>query len=100
VEQDTLELEAEIYIEGVRNAPIIFQNNKLPGDNGFTKEFYEVFFELVDAALLDSLNAGFENGTLSISERSGIIYLFIFLFPKDENNLTTLFNWSQSLCSM
>ena len=55
----------------------------------FTKEFYEVFFDLIDAALLDSLNAGFENGTLSISQRRGVISLI----PKDENNLMTLSNW-------
>ena len=88
-EQDNLELEAEINIEEVRNALNSFQNNKTPGDDGFTKEFYEVFFDLIGAALLDSLNAGFEKGTLSISQRRGVISLI----PKDENNLTILSNW-------
>ena len=66
-----------------------FQNNKTPGDDGFTKEFYETFFDLIGPALLDSLNAGFECGTLSISQRRGVISLI----PKDENNLMTLSNW-------
>ena len=35
---------------------------------------------LIGAALLDSLNAGFEKGTLSISQRRGVISLI----PKDE----------------
>ena len=65
------------------------QNNKSPGDDGFTKEFYEAFFDLLGNALLESFNAGFENGTLSVSQRRGIISLI----PKDENNLTTLSNW-------
>ena len=79
-EQDNLELEAEINIEEVRNALNSFQNNKTPGDDGFTKEFYEVFLDLIGAALLDSLNAGFEKGTLSISQRRGVISLI----PNDE----------------
>ena len=46
--------------------------------------------------LLESFNAGFENGTLSVSQRRGIISLI----PKDENNLTTLSNCAQLLCLM
>ena len=79
-EHESLELEAEINIEEVQNALNSFQNNKTPGDNGFTKEFYEDFFDLIGAALLDSLNAGFERGTLSISQRRGVISLI----PKHE----------------
>ena len=60
-----------------------FQNDKTPGDDGFTKEFYEA------TALLESFNAGFKNGQLSVSQKRGIISLI----PKDENNLTTLSNW-------
>ena len=49
MEQESLELEAEINIEEVRNALNSFQNNKTPGDDGFTKEFYEVFFDHIGA---------------------------------------------------
>ena len=87
-EQENLELEAGINIEEVQSALNSFQNNKTPGDDGFTKEFYEAFFDLI-GTLLDSLNAGFESGTLSISQRRGAISLI----SKDENNLTTLSNW-------
>ena len=86
-EQENLELEAGINIEEVQSALSSFQNNKTPGDDGFTKEFYEAFFDLIGSALSDSLNAGF--GTLSISQRRGVISLI----PKDENNLTTSSNW-------
>lgn len=88
-EQENQELEFELSIDEVRNALKGFQNDKTPGDDGFTKEFYEAFFDLLGNALLDSFNAGFENGKLSISQRRGIISLI----PKDENNLTTLSNW-------
>jgi len=89
VEDESLELEAEINTEEVQNALNSFQNNKTPGDDGFTKESYEAFFDLIGAALLDSLNGGFERGTPSISQRRGVISLI----PKDEDNLTTLSNW-------
>ena len=88
-EHENQELEDEISIDEVRNALKGFQNNKSPGDDGFTKEFYEAFFDLLGNALLESFNAGFVNGTLSVSQRRGIISLI----PKDENNLTTLSNW-------
>ena len=88
-EHENQELEDEISIDEVRNALKGFENNKSPGDDGFTKEFYEAFFDLLGNALLESFNAGFENGTLSVSQRQGIISLI----PKDENNLTTLTNW-------
>ena len=88
-EQENEELEAEISIDEVRNALKGFQNNKTPGDDGFIKEFYEAFFHLLGTALLDSFNAGFENGKLSVSQKRGIITLI----PKDENNLSTLSNW-------
>ena len=68
-EQENLELEAGINIEEVQSALNSFQNNKTPGYDGFTKEFYEAFFDLIGSALLDSLNVGLESGTLSISQR-------------------------------
>jgi len=43
----------------------------------------------VFSALLESFNAGFRNGLLSVSQKRGIISLI----PKHENNLTTLSNW-------
>ena len=66
-----------------------FQNDKTPGDDGFTKEFYEAFFDILGNALLESFNTGFKNGQLSVSQKRGIISLI----PKDENNLSTLSNW-------
>ena len=52
-----------------------FQNNKTPSDDGFTKEFYEALFDLIGVALWDSLDAGFESGTLSISQTEECFHL-------------------------
>ena len=66
-----------------------FQPGKTPGDDGFTKEFCETFFELLWRNFIDSFNEAFQTGKLSISQRRGIISLI----PKDENNLMVLSNW-------
>ena len=88
-EQEKQELEGEINIDEVWHALNGFQNDKTPGDDGFTKEFYETFFDPLGNALLESFNAGFDNGHLSVSQKRGIISLI----PKDKNNLTSLSNW-------
>lgn len=62
--------------------------SKTPGDDGFTKELYEALFDLIGVALWDSLDAGFESGTLSISQNWGVFSLIL----KDDKNLTTLSN--------
>ena len=67
-----------------------FENNKSPGDDGFTKEFYETFFDLVGKHLLNSYNEAFHNqGQLSISQRRGVISLI----PKEDSSLLDLSNW-------
>ena len=57
-----------------------FSAGKSPGEDGFTVEFYSMFFDLVGYNLVDSLNAAYENGKLSISQRRGVITLI----PKEE----------------
>ena len=59
-----------------------FKENKTQGEDGFTKEFYETFFDLVGDHLLESYNEAFDKGKMSISQRGGIISLI----PKGENS--------------
>ena len=66
-EQEKQELEGEISIDKVWNALNGFQNDKTPGDDGFTKEFYEAVFDLLDNALLESFIAGFNQRLLGAS---------------------------------
>ena len=44
-----------------------FSEEKTPGEDGFTKEFYEPFYDLIWIDLLNSYDAAFQNGSLSIS---------------------------------
>ncbi|KAL9983775.1 hypothetical protein ACROYT_G006002 [Oculina patagonica] len=62
---------------------------KSPGEDGFTVEFYRCFFDLLGNDLLNSLNAAYENGEMSISQRRGVITVI----PKENSDPRELSNW-------
>ena len=66
-----------------------FENNKSPGNDGLTKEFYTKFWSKIANSLLDSYNYSLEKGYLSSSQRQAIITL-IDKPGKDRSKLT---NW-------
>ena len=63
-----------------------FQDNKTPGSEGLTIEFYR---DASGSCLVDSFNYAYEYGHLSISQRLGIISLI----PKKNKSLEYLLNW-------
>ena len=75
--------------EELKEALLSFSDNKTPGEDGFTKEFYQSFFDLIWRDLLASFNAAFQSGSLSISQRRGTITLI----PKPDGPLSELSNW-------
>ena len=83
------EMEGPLTLDECKNVLETFQENKSPGEDGFTVEFYKCFFDLVGSYLLESLNAGYEVGKLSISQRRGVITLI----PKADSDLLDLQNW-------
>ena len=58
-------------------------------EDGFTKDFYQTFFDLLCNDLLNSYNEAFRKGSLSVSQKRGTITLI----PKGDENLTELKNW-------
>ena len=50
-----------------------FDNNKSPGNDGLTAEFYKTFWPILGNLLVDSLNTAYLNGKLSNSQRQAII---------------------------
>ena len=67
----------------------MFQNDKAPGEDGFTVEFSSYFFELLGNDLIACFNEAHEKGELSISQRRGIITST----PKEDGSLLDLSNW-------
>ena len=85
-ERDSLEY--DFTYEELKEVVSSFSDNKTPGEDGFTKEFYEFFYDLIWRDLLNSYEAAFQNGSLSISQRRGIITLI----PKADGDLKELPN--------
>ena len=50
-------------------------NNKIPGSDDNTIEFYRFFWNGIGPIMVDSFNYAFENGEMSISQKRGIISL-------------------------
>ena len=51
------------------------KNNKTPGNDGLTKEFYEIFWDELKTPLMESVNQAFHTEILSISQRQAVIKL-------------------------
>ena len=82
-------LDGEITLEECEKILNTFQNGKSPGDDGYTAELYKQFFSLLGQDLVNSLNAAFDIGEMSASQRRGVITLL----PKEDANLLFLSNW-------
>ena len=83
------DLDQSLTCQELKDALNCLAENKTPGEDGFTKEFYAAFFDLRWSDLLNSYNEAFSKGTLSISQRRGTITLL----PKGDTYLTDLTNW-------
>ena len=64
-------------------------NNKSPGSDGISVEFYKVFWDKLTKFLIDSYNYTFENDILSIEQRCAIL----ILIPKGTKDKRLLKNW-------
>ena len=66
------------------------KNNKIPGKDGLTKEFYETFWCELTTPLMKSVNQAFHTKTLSISQRQAVIKL---IEKKDRDERYIINNW-------
>ena len=68
--------EEEITLAECTKALSMMQNNKSPGSDGLTTEFYRAFWDIISTYVVNSFNYAFKNGNLSISQRQEItVYL-------------------------
>ena len=63
------------------------ENNKTPGSDGLTVEFYRFFWNIIAKYMVESFSYVFESGNLSISQKQGIISLI----PKKKKNIGAQF---------
>ena len=82
-----MEGEIEYWVLGVvlKN----MKNNKSPGLDGFTVEFYKFFWIDIGRYVLRSLNYGYRTGSLSITQKQGVITCI----PKPNKSRMNLKNW-------
>ena len=85
---DKLMCEGKVSAEECLKALNDFKNEKLPGTDGLPAEFYKYFWKELHLDMINSFNFAFDTGTLSISQRRGIITLI----PKPNKDTTSLEN--------
>ena len=88
-EEVALELEGEISIQELYHCLRNMKNNKSPGTDGFTVEFYKFFWKDIKSIILNSLNGAFRSGLLSTMQREGVITCI----PKGNKPKEFLKNW-------
>ena len=87
--EDRDSLEGPLTYEECKKVLDSFKNDKSPGEDGFTVEFYKFFYDLLGKDLLASFNEAYETNEHTISQRRGIITLL----PKEDGSLLELQNW-------
>ena len=87
-ENDAISCEGLLTEDDCYKAVLSMQNNKAPGCDGLSSEFYKCFWPDIKDMLIESLNEGYTQGGLSESQRQGILTL---LFKKGDRKI--LDNW-------
>ena len=59
------------------NALNRMSNNKSPGNDDLTKEFYETFWQEMKIPLCNSITKSYRNGELSTLQRQAVIKLIV-----------------------
>ena len=88
IEESVGELEREITLKECKDISCTFGRGKSPGEDGFTWEFYNCFFDFLGQDLVDSFNASYRAGEMAPSQWRGVITLI----PKEDSDLSTLAN--------
>ena len=84
--EDRVRLDSLLTVDELKTSLEDMKNNKCPGIDGLTKEFYICFFEQLSDQLLQLYLHSYEKGILNPSARMGLISLI----PKKQDNLLEL----------
>ena len=87
--EQSQKLEGQLTVEEATRYMKQCRLDASPGSSGFTGAFYKVFWRNLKHFIVNSLNYAYETGSLSISQKLGII----ILLPKPEKDKRYLANW-------
>lgn len=82
-------LEGLITYEELADALQKMKNNKSPGSDGFSAEFFKFFWKDLGHFMLRSVNEAFERGELSVTQKHGVITCI----PKKNKPKQFITNW-------
>ena len=88
-QQEAEKLEGEIEMNELTKALKNMKNDKSPGPDGFTAEFFKFFWIDIGIYVLRSLNYAYRTGQLSVTPKQGVITCL----PKPNTNRHFLKNW-------
>ena len=88
-DEKSASLEGEISYTEIANALKNMKNNKSPGLDGFTVEFFKFFWVDIGSFILRSINYGYRNESLSVTPKQGLITCL----PKPNKSRLSLKNW-------
>ena len=88
-EETATSCEGLMSTDECERALMLMESNKTPGTDGLTLEFYCYFWNAVGKFMVENFNYALKYGSLSISQRQGIISLI----PKENKNAEYLKNW-------
>ena len=87
--EDSELIEGPITYAEASSALRNMKNNKSPGPDGFSVEFYKFFFIEIGTFLVRSINDGFKDEQLSVTQRQGVITCI----PKEDKPRQYIKNW-------
>ena len=88
-EKDNLKIQGEITNSEALYVLKKMKNNKSPGSDGYTVEFFKIFWAEIGDFTIRSINEGYKTTNMSITQRQGIITCI----PKGDKQKQYLKNW-------
>jgi hypothetical protein len=82
-------LEGEISLPELTSALKCMKNNKSPGSDGFTADFFKFSWIAVEKFVFRSVNYGYQQGKMSVTQRQGVITCI----PKEGKSKEFLKKW-------
>ena len=81
-DHESISMEGLLTFEQATNSLKSMSNNRSPGTDGFGADFFKVFWQQIGHFVVRSINHGFNNDELSITQKQGVITCI----PKDNKS--------------